>query len=225
MPPLGQGFQQKKKKRAGNPPPLTKEDIERIADLINKGERSLPELDLPDDDAYDSIWAPVDSGSSVDVVDAPTTFPGATVDAPAPGATGFKCANNEVVADKGSATVPFKTAEGLKHMCKWRNAKLAMPIISTGQLARNGKHLLNNEDDGYMLHANSQHTSRFVGAHGVYVLQMRVPKRYTRLHPDDPHPQQGVGRQGTLLAMLSVRPPLLPTGNGGGVSIHRAGPM
>ena len=76
------------------------------------------------------------------------------------------------------------------------NAQVAMPIRSTHELTANGKSLLYNEHDGYIIHPQGKHTSKFLGAHGVYFLKMLVPKKYTRARPEDPHPQtKGFGRQ------------------------------
>ena len=53
---------------------LTKDQINAIADKLQQGQISLPELDLPTDDVWMSIWSLVGSGSSVHVVDAPKIF-------------------------------------------------------------------------------------------------------------------------------------------------------
>lgn len=150
-----------------------------MAGLINRCELSLPELDLADDSEYDAIWALVDSGSSVHVINVERIFPGATIDKPPHDAKGFKCANGGVVPHRGSAIVPFKTVNGLQTVCKWNNAPVSMPVLSTDELSDNGKSLLYNTEDGYVVHPSNKHTSRFLAANGVCFLKMLVPKKYT----------------------------------------------
>ena len=54
---------------------LSKERIAAIAKDVNDGKLKLPELDLPSDADFVAVWALVDSGSSVHVVNAKKSFP------------------------------------------------------------------------------------------------------------------------------------------------------
>ena len=71
-----------KKRRATR---LSPQRIAAIAQAVSKGEISLPDLELPTNKDYVSVWALVDPGSAVHVVDAPRVFPGASVEPPAEG--------------------------------------------------------------------------------------------------------------------------------------------
>ena len=86
----GPKLSQKARKQQGKwPPPLARAQIKAIAQKINKGELSLPELDLPHDSDYVAIWALVDSGSSVHVANVSKVFPGARIEKPPKDAMGL----------------------------------------------------------------------------------------------------------------------------------------
>ena len=64
---------------------LSPQRITAIARDINSGKIKLPDLDLPTDKDYVAVWALVDSGSSVHVVNAEQICPGAKIHPPPPG--------------------------------------------------------------------------------------------------------------------------------------------
>ena len=72
----GKTSQKQARAQRKGPPPLTRAQIQRIAETIEKGELKLPDLDLPSDADYAAVWALVDSGSSVHVVDAAESLSG-----------------------------------------------------------------------------------------------------------------------------------------------------
>ena len=174
----GNKTQTQKKLASKGPPPLSKKQIAAIAKKLESGELTLPDLELPTDQDYCAIWALVDSGSSVHVVDVAKTFPGAKIKAPVKGSKGFTCANGSKNPDKGSCIVPFKTIEGRAAAVQWKNAEVAMPILSTKELARNKRKVVYAEDEGEIIHPDGGDPSKFLAAHGVYFMKLLVPKHY-----------------------------------------------
>ena len=56
------------------------------------------------------------------------------------------------------------------------NACVAMPILSTHELARNGHKIVYDEDEGYIIHKQTGDVTKFIQHSGVYFLQLFVPK-------------------------------------------------
>ena len=72
----------------------------------------MPELDLPTNADYIAVWALVDSGSPVHIVDAKQVFPNATVQPPPPNHRGFQGAGEELIKHEGFVTTTVRTREG-----------------------------------------------------------------------------------------------------------------
>ena len=70
----------------------------------------------------------------------------------------------------------MKTREGEDRIIVWENAKVAMPILSTHELARNGKQVLYDEDHGVIIDKKTGKTSKVIAAAGVYFIQLFVSK-------------------------------------------------
>ena len=81
--------------------------------------------------------------------------------------------------------------EGEDRTIRWKNAKVAMPILSTHELARNGSKLEYDEDEGEIRNKETGATPKFYQAAGVYFVPLLVKKE---LLPDDK--PQGFGRPG-----------------------------
>ena len=155
---------------------LSKERIAAIAKDVSDGKISLPELDLPTDADLVAVWALVDSGSSVHVVNALKSFPGSHIEAPPRGAKGFVMANGDRVAHGGFVTVPCKTQEGQTKTIKWKHADVAMPILSTHELSRNNHRVEYEEDYGIIRNKITGSETKFISAGGVYFIKLLVPK-------------------------------------------------
>ena len=56
------------------------------------------------------------------------------------------------------------------------NASVAMPILSTHELARNGHKVIYDEHEGYIVNKATGDTTKFLQHSGVYFLQLLVPK-------------------------------------------------
>ena len=137
------------------PKAYTKKQIMQIAADIANGKIQLPDLDLESNEMYEAVWALVDSGSSVHVVDVERVLPGAKTKKPDPRSPGFKTACGGTVPDRGSADVPFVTAEGHEYNISWRNAPVAMPILSTRLLAQDKGELRYQTDGGQVVNTTN----------------------------------------------------------------------
>ena len=72
---------------------LSPQRIAALAKAIQNKEIDLPDLDLPSDDDYVAVWALMDSGSAVHVVDATKVFHKAKTHPAPKGHQGFKAAS------------------------------------------------------------------------------------------------------------------------------------
>ena len=188
--PVRFGKQQAQKKRKG----LTLKQISKIAEDVNSGKIQLPDVTLDSNEEWDVLWALVDSGSSVHVVNAEQVFPGAKINKPRPGARPFKVANGGTVPNLGHAAVKARTAEGEDLTINWKNAPVDMPILSTKLLSEGGKAVLYHEAGGSIINPNTCSKSDFIEANGVYFIKLLVPKAMTtkgQPPPTGPPPKSG----------------------------------
>ena len=70
------------------------------------------------------------------------------------------------------------------------NGNVDLPILSTHELARNGRRLEYDEDDGVIRNKGTGKTNGFIAAGGVYLIALLVPKSITGSQP------VGFGRPG-----------------------------
>ena len=91
---------------------LSPSRIAAIAKKVNSGEIALPELDLPSDSDFVAVWALIDSGSSVHIVNAKKIFPGASNEPPPAGHKGFEVANGQRLQHQGYVSTTVRTVEG-----------------------------------------------------------------------------------------------------------------
>ena len=170
------GKPRSQKQRKLNKPKLSPQRISAIAEKINQGKIDLPSLDLPSDEDWVAVWALVDSGSSVHVVDAKKTFPGLKIDAPPSGHQGFNVANGVRIPHNGFVQTQARTAEGHEYNIRWRNSDVAMPILSTHELARNKNTLEYDEDEGWIKNKITGDKTHFIQREGVYFVKLMFPK-------------------------------------------------
>ena len=184
-----------KKKKA-----FTMKQIAAIAEEVNTGKIKLPDLTLDSNEEWEALWALVDSGSSVHVVDMATTFPSAKVKKPHPRAQGFKVADGSHVPDRGSAELKARTQEGDNLTINWKNAPVAMPILSTNLLSKGGKAVWYHENGGSIVNPQASTKSDFVESGGVYFINILVPGSLTQKpqpqRRDERKQQPGFVRQG-----------------------------
>ena len=177
----------------GGPAPLTRAQIAAIVHAINTGSITLPELpDMSDKDLV-AIWALVDAGSAVHVVDFEKVFPGLKVREYKAQRHGVKytAAGGTQIENRGEGTVHFKTVSGQDDSIVFQNAKVGIPIMSTNGLAREGKDLTYREFDGYIYNHETKESEPFIARDGVYFRQMLVPRSAVQRHGNR-HVHQGL---------------------------------
>ena len=87
---------------------------------------------------------------------------------------GFHGADSSRIPHLGTIDTDIQTVEGQSGTLRWKNAKVAMPILSTNELARNGHKLEYEEDHGYIINKKTGHRTNFIAAAGVYFVQLLV---------------------------------------------------
>ena len=192
------------KVKQGKPPqrkkPYSRQQIAAIAADIANGKIKLPDVTLESNDEWEVLWSLVDSGSSIDAVNMEKVFPGAKIKEPRPGSRGFAAANGTTVADKGSAVIPARTLERDDITAEWKNADVAMPIMSTKKRTQGGKGGWYHETGGSIINPRAAIKSDFVESDGVYLMKILVPKSLTQKgHPppkSKPPAQPGFAWQG-----------------------------
>ena len=173
---------QRQRKGILKAPRLTPERIAAIAQDINDGKLTLPEVECAHDSDYIAIWALVDSGSTVHAIDAEKLLPKAKRHPPPRGHSGFKAANGGRIPHRGFVDTVVKLQEGDIRTIRWSDTKVELPILSTQQLARNGSKLEYDETEGHVIDKQTGHRNRFIAAAGTYFIQLMVPKN---LFPED----------------------------------------
>ena len=124
------------------------------------------------------------------VVDGEKVFPGAKVQPPPPDHPGFQGADKSRIPHLGTLDTVVRTDEGIEGSIKWKNARVAMPILSTHELARRGNKAEYEEDHCYIINKKTGQRTKFFQRDGVYFLELLV-------HSDvAPHSQVPFGRPG-----------------------------
>ena len=118
------------------------------------------------DEAHEAVWAFVDSGSSVHVVDVGQVMPGAKENKPKPASRGFTAACGGTAPDLGSCDVPAVPGDNKKFDLHWRNATVAMPIISARLLAVNKCEFRYQAEGGQVVNARHHTNSAFISSSG-----------------------------------------------------------
>ena len=94
-------------------------------------------------------------------------FPKSKVFPPPKGHKGFEVASGQRISHDGFVYTDVKTAEGEDRTIRWKNAKVAMPILSTHEIARNGSRLEYDEDFGFIHNKKSGTSTKFWQINGV----------------------------------------------------------
>ena len=159
-------------------PSLTAKQIRKIAAAIDRGEISLPELDLDCDEAYEEVWALVDTGAGDNVANRKEHFPGVKMDAHDPNRPMVKLstASAEILDGEGFFTVHALTTEGNRSATTFVDANVDMPILSVAKLCEDGSRVLFNKKGGIIWNPETGEKTHFVKRRGVYFLKLLVPK-------------------------------------------------
>ena len=124
------------------------------------------------------------------IVDAKQIFPGAKIQPPPQGHKGFDVANGQRLRHQGFINTNVKTVEGEDKSITWKHGDVALPILSTHELARNHNRLEYDEDEGWIRNKVTGKTTRFIQAGGVQFAQLLVPKHIAK-NPFQPFTRQG----------------------------------
>ena len=167
---------QANKKKASKENRRLKKAISRVnavhQDIVD-GKIVLP------DPGTDNIWALHDSGSSIMVANHEDQFPGAELDENSPGSK-YLAANNEYFSSKGEFDVSIRSENGHKRHLTFKNAPVAMPIVSTHGWNAQGFRTITDEDFGLTIHKASGEKDPLLVQNGVYFMKMRVARSLTR---------------------------------------------
>lgn len=155
---IGQKLSQKQKRATR----LSPQRFAAIAKAIEDGKISLPDLDLPSDKDYTAVWALVDSGSAVHVVDSSKTFPNVKVQPPPANHKGFAVAGGTRIKHGGFVTTDAVTNEGQHKTITWKNAAVALPILSAHELARDGHRVNYDENESYIENKRTGEITQFI---------------------------------------------------------------
>ena len=118
------GFKKKK--------PYTDAQIRQIVAKIKSGKIDLPDLSLDNNDDYFAVWALMDSGASINAINAAKIIPNAAVQKSKQ--TSYATANGGTLHNMGQVTTVCKHQEGHTRTYTWQNVNVDMPILSTASM-------------------------------------------------------------------------------------------
>ena len=137
----------------------------------------MPDIDMESDVQWKAVWALLDSGRSVHVANAARHFPGAEIQQPPSNTKGFQTADGKTISNLGHTVTHLRTQEGFRTGVQWKNAKVAMQILSTHEIAKNNKELRDREREGDIVDLQTGHITKFIAAAGVCVVTTFRPKK------------------------------------------------
>ena len=156
-----------------------------MAQKIKDGVITLPEIELDGEESYHYVWALVDSGAGANVARR-NQFPHS--DAVAAPPIALTVANGDTLPNRGARKVTFKNPDGTKRTRIFYEADVDMPILSVGELSRegtNGSEVRFRKRDGYIEDLWSGQQMPFVKRQGVYFVKLCLPKNQTHAVEDD----------------------------------------
>ena len=187
---------QKQRKKQQKPKALSAAQICALAAKIKDGSLTLPDLTLPTDSDWVAIRALVDSGSSVNVVNAKKIFPGAELTPPKKHVS-YNTASGAEVKNEGSIVTDCKTEEGHKRTVHWEHADVDLPILSTGKMTDGGNFLGYHDTGGIIYHPPTREKSNMIKRGGVYWTKLFFKKSLMSSAFNGQCSNPGFARQGT----------------------------
>ena len=179
---IGQRESQKQRarKQQAGPPPLTKAQIQAIVNKIASGEIKLPDLQEMNDKDLITIWALLDAGSAVNVVDFDKHLHGVKVRESTAQRRGVKylTAGGSEIPNRGEGELQYKSAIGEAKSIIVQNASVGMPIISTSCMAKDGggNDITYRANDGYITDVGTGRQTPVIQKEGVYFYAMQIPR-------------------------------------------------
>ena len=179
------GRTSQKSKKSGGKKILDTAYLNSVAQKIKDGVITLPEIELDGEESYHYVWALVDSGAGANVARR-NQFPHSEAVAAPPIA--LTVANGDTLPNRGARKVTFKNPDGTKRTRIFYEADVDMPILSVGELSRegtNGSEVRFRKRDGYIEDLWSGQQMPFVKRQGVYFVKLCLPKNKTHAVEDD----------------------------------------
>ena len=194
----GPKLSQRQRKAQPGPPRLTKKQIQDIVHKTASGQIKLPDLQPLHDDDLTSVWALLDAGSAVHVVEFAKHLPGIKIRESKAQRHGVKylCAGGARIPNKGEGVAKFQTEDGQDKSMVFQNAEVGMPVMSTNGVAVDwNAEITYGADKGHVtMLANGKRTN-FIMRDGVYFIEMRVPRKVAQEPPPPgathPRPERG----------------------------------
>ena len=140
-----------------------------------------------------TVWALLDAGSAVNVVDFEKHFPGIKVKESSAQRKGVKylTAGGGEIPNRGEGEIHYKTVIGEHKVTVFQNASVGMPILSTNCVAHEGNDITYRKTDGYLTNTTTGKQTPFIEREGVYFMQMQVPKAALERPPNPNRGFQG----------------------------------
>ena len=137
--------------------------------------------------AKDEVLVLHDSGAAPNIANHAKHFPGSTL-VPSKDGDKFSTATGEPFGSNGEMSVNFESLEGHQKTFTFKNADVAIPILSTGLLTDDDHESTFRKKDGGLTHVPTIQTIKFFRMYGVYFFRFKVDKSI--LAPPPPVPDQ-----------------------------------
>ena len=175
---VGPKQSQRQQGRKSSIKPLSRRRITEIAQQVEAGRISLPDLDLEHDKDYVAVWALVDSGAGRSCANKAAHFP--FVKSPnRPSTTRMSTANGEELKSRGTLGVAARSAEGYDMSQNFEDTDVDMPIMAVTEVSQcgsKGSHVNFRKDDGAVVNLQNQGSSCFIKRKGVFFMKICVPR-------------------------------------------------
>ena len=185
------------------PRKLNKTRITEIASAIKTGVLRLPAVETMSDDDFYEVLCLVDSGAGANTACKKKHFPSAVHDSSGGPVVKLKTASGEVLPSRGRFAVSGLTDEGHEANISFVDADVDMPIISVGQLAKEGKKGTDvsfSKRGGTIRDTDTGRVTRFIKKQGVYFIRLRIRRA----------PMKDIGGDDIVMANMDFVRPALP---------------
>ena len=117
----------------------------------------------------------MDSGSSINAIDAEKLVPGAAVQKAK--TASFTTANGGKIESNGQVTLPIAHAEGNTITRTFKNIKVDLPILATSAMTTSKGSVEYQEHGGIATHGPTQNKNKFLRFGDVYFMKGYLPKQ------------------------------------------------
>ena len=151
----------KSAKKKSKPVPPSRERLIQVANLIQEGKLKSPPV------AKDEVLVLHDSGAAPNIANHAKHFPGSTL-VPSKDGDKFSTATGEPFGSNGEMSVNFESLEGHQKTFTFKNADVAIPILSIGLLTDDDHEATFRKNDGVLKRVPTNQTIKLVRVYGVY---------------------------------------------------------